>query len=54
VVDLEAPRRLTFDIALPFGVKNREQIQITLIDAGSCRTGLIERSASRQVGGATS
>ena len=38
VVDLEAPRQLTLDIALPFGVKNREQIQITLIDASSCRT----------------
>jgi len=38
VVDLEAPRQLTLDIALPFGVKNREQIQITPIDANSCRT----------------
>ena len=38
VVDLEAPRQLTLDIALPFGVNNREQIQITLIDASSCRT----------------
>jgi uncharacterized protein YndB with AHSA1/START domain len=38
VVALEAPRQLTLDIALPFGVKNREQIQITLIGAGSCRT----------------
>ena len=38
VVDLEAPRQLTLDIALPFGVKNLEQIQITLIDASSCRT----------------
>lgn len=38
VIDLEAPRQLTLDIALPFGVKNREQIQITLIDASSCRT----------------
>ena len=38
VVDIQAPRQLTLDIALPFGVKNREQIQITLIDASSCRT----------------
>ena len=38
MVDLEAPRQLNLDIALPFGVKNREQIQITLIDASSCRT----------------
>ena len=38
VVDLEVPRQLTLDIALPFGVKNREQIQITRIDASSCRT----------------
>jgi uncharacterized protein YndB with AHSA1/START domain len=38
VVGLEAPRQLTLDIALPFGVKNREQIQITRIDASSCRT----------------
>ena len=38
VVDLDAPRQLTLDIALPFGVKNREQIQITLIDARTCRT----------------
>jgi uncharacterized protein YndB with AHSA1/START domain len=38
VLDVEAPRQLTLDIALPFGVKNREQIQITRIDANSCRT----------------
>jgi uncharacterized protein YndB with AHSA1/START domain len=38
VVDMQAPRQLTFDIALPLGVKNREQIQITPIDANSCRT----------------
>ena len=38
VVDLDAPRQLTLDIALPFGVKNREQIQITAIDARTCRT----------------
>jgi len=38
VVDLEAPRQLTLDIALRFGVKNREQIQITRIDGSSCRT----------------
>ena len=35
---LDLPRQLTLDIALPFGVKNREQIQITPIDANSCRT----------------
>ena len=40
VVDMEASRQLTLDIALPFGVKNREQIQITPIDANSCRTTL--------------
>jgi hypothetical protein len=38
VVDLEIPRQLTLDIALPFGVKNREQIQITPIDSNSSRT----------------
>ena len=38
VLDMEAPRLLTLDIALPFGVKNREQIQITPIDPNSCRT----------------
>jgi uncharacterized protein YndB with AHSA1/START domain len=38
VIDIQAPRRLTLDIVLPFGVKNREQIQITPIDAHSSRT----------------
>jgi hypothetical protein len=38
VLDVEAPRQVTLDIALPFGVKNREQIQITRLDANSCRT----------------
>ena len=38
VVDMQAPRQLTLDIALPLGVRNREQIQITPIDAHSCRT----------------
>ncbi len=38
VVDMHAPRQIAFDIALPLGVKNREQIQITPIDANSCRT----------------
>jgi hypothetical protein len=38
VVGLAATRQLTLDIALPFGVTNREQIQITPIDASSCRT----------------
>ena len=40
VVDMQAPRQLTLDIALPLGVKNREQIQITPINANSCRTTL--------------
>lgn len=38
VVDIQAPRQLTLDIALPFGVKNHEQIQITRIDSNSSRT----------------
>jgi uncharacterized protein YndB with AHSA1/START domain len=38
VLDMQAPRQLTLDIALPFGVKNLEQIQITPVDAHSCRT----------------
>jgi uncharacterized protein YndB with AHSA1/START domain len=38
VLDMQAPRQLTLDIALPFGVRNREQIQIAPIDASSCRT----------------
>jgi uncharacterized protein YndB with AHSA1/START domain len=38
VLDMQAPLQLTLDIALPFAVKNREQIQITPIDASSCRT----------------
>ena len=38
VVDMQVPRQLTLDIALPFGIRNREQIQITPIDASSCRT----------------
>jgi len=38
VLDVQAPRQLTLDIALPFAVRNREQIQITPIDANSCRT----------------
>jgi uncharacterized protein YndB with AHSA1/START domain len=38
VLDVQAPRQLTLDIALPFAVKNREQIHITPIDAASCRT----------------
>ena len=40
VLDVKAPRQLTLDIALPFGVKNREQIQITRIDSNACRTTL--------------
>ena len=38
VIDMQAPQQLTLDIALPFGVKNLEQIQVTPIDANSCRT----------------
>jgi uncharacterized protein YndB with AHSA1/START domain len=38
VVDVQAPLALTLDIALPFGLKNHEQIQIAPIDANSCRT----------------
>lgn len=37
VRDLQPPGQLTLDIALPFGVSNREQIQITRIDGTSCR-----------------
>ena len=40
VLDMQAPRQLTLDTALPFGIKNREQFQITPIDANSCRTTL--------------
>jgi uncharacterized protein YndB with AHSA1/START domain len=38
VVDMQAPRQLTLDIALPLGIRNREQIRITPVDAHSCRT----------------
>ena len=38
VIDIQAPRQLTLDIALPFGVTNREQIQITPVDSHSSRT----------------
>jgi uncharacterized protein YndB with AHSA1/START domain len=38
VLEMQAPRQITLDIALPFGLKNREQIQIGPIDANSCRT----------------
>jgi hypothetical protein len=38
VLDAQASRQLTFDIALPFGVRNRERIQIKPVDANSCRT----------------
>jgi ligand-binding SRPBCC domain-containing protein len=38
VVDMQAPRQFILDITLPLGIKNREQIQITPIDASSCRT----------------
>ena len=38
MIDVRVQRQLILDIALPLGVKNREQIQITPIDANSCRT----------------
>jgi hypothetical protein len=38
VLHVRAPQQLTLDIALAFGVKNREQIQITPVDPNSCRT----------------
>ena len=37
ILDAQAPRQLALDIALPFGVTNHEQIQITPIDAHSSR-----------------
>jgi hypothetical protein len=37
VLDMHAPGQLTLDIALPFGLTNHEQIQITPITAHSCR-----------------
>lgn len=37
VRELQPPRQLTLDIALPFGVSNREQVQITQIDETCCR-----------------
>jgi len=37
VLDRDPMRQLTLDIALPFGVGNRQEIQITALDAGSCR-----------------
>ena len=38
VLGMEATRELTLDIALPLGIRNREHILITPIDANSCRT----------------
>jgi uncharacterized protein YndB with AHSA1/START domain len=40
VLDVQAPRQLTLDIALPFGIKNHEQIHLTPLDAHSCRATL--------------
>ena len=37
VLDMKAPRQLALSVALPFGISNREQIQITPIDVSSCR-----------------
>jgi uncharacterized protein YndB with AHSA1/START domain len=54
VVDLEAPRQLTLDIALPFGVKTASRFRSHSSTPARVAQRLIERSASRQVGGATS
>ena len=40
VLDVRPLRQLMLDVALPFGVTNREQIQITPIDARSTRVTL--------------
>ena len=37
VLDMHPPRELTFDVGLPFGVTNHEEIQITAINAHSSR-----------------
>jgi hypothetical protein len=37
VLDISALKQLTLDVALPFGVMNHEQIQITPIDVHSSR-----------------
>ena len=37
VLDMQAPQQLTLNIGLPFGVRNHERIEITPIDANSCR-----------------
>jgi hypothetical protein len=37
ILDAQAPRQLTLDIALPFGLTNHEEIRITRIDGNSCR-----------------
>jgi uncharacterized protein YndB with AHSA1/START domain len=37
VLDSNIPRQLTLQIRLPFGVVNREHIQITPSSAGACR-----------------
>jgi uncharacterized protein YndB with AHSA1/START domain len=37
VLDMDPPRQLTLDVALPFGVINHEQIQITSIDPRASR-----------------
>jgi hypothetical protein len=36
-LDMRPPWQLSLDVALPFGVTNHEQIQITPIDADSSR-----------------
>jgi|SRR6516225_3136217 len=37
VLDMQAPRRLTLDIRLPFRIRNHERIVVAPIDATSCR-----------------
>ena len=37
VLDMSPPQQLTLDVGLPFGVTNHEQIQVSSIDAHSCR-----------------
>jgi hypothetical protein len=40
VLDMRPPRQLMLHVGLPFGITNREQIQITPIDAHSSRVTL--------------
>lgn len=38
VIEVKDSRQLTLDIALPFGVRNHEQIAVAAIDPNSCCT----------------